>query len=338
VAPSEIAEVRGSAVPGATAGGPAPDRAYLDLLEGVSFQPIFIIGDHRSGTTLLYQLLSRTGAFNVLTAYHVIRYDEVLANHLNGRTAEAARELADYFAREGLADRVIDGVRVTPDLPEEYGFLFDGASRPQTTPATLPRLVELARKVRFTGIDAPVLLKNPWDVLQFAYLHQAFPAARFVFIHRHPLHVMTSQVQATRSLFRARNGYVALLSPWYRRLFERPLARWVTSLLGTSRFGIGPRIAGRHVTRVARYYTDHLRHLPTDRYVEIRYEDLCRDADATLGRVLDFLEVQARTPFSARDLVQPRPSRVSQEIRDAYEKIRAALASYCLIQGYDRDQ
>ena len=323
--------------PASTTGG-APDAPYLDSLRDVAFDPVFIIGDHRSGTTLLYQLLSRTGAFNVLTAYHVIRYDHVLSDHALGRAEAAAGELAAFFAREGLADRIIDGVKVTPDLPEEYGFVIDPSSQPQAKPSTLPRLVELARKLRTTGIDAPVLLKNPWDVMTFAYLAEAFPTARFIFIHRHPLNVMTSQLEATRSLFRARNGYVALLSSWYRWLFEHPVTLRLTRLMSTPAFGIGARITARHVARVAAYYMAHLKRLPEERYIQIRYEDLCADADAVLAGILRFLDVGARTPFDARALVKPRPSRVSDEVRRAYKKVAPQLAAYRMVQGYDSDQ
>jgi hypothetical protein len=326
----------GSSVPSASTN---PDVPYLDRLRGVTFDPVFIIGDHRSGTTLLYQLLSKTGAFNVLTAYHVVCYDRILSDHAYGRTAAAQADLAARFTREGLADRVIDGVRVSPDLPEEYGFVIDGASgRPQTTPATLPRLEELARKIRFTGSDAPVLLKSPWDVLRFGYLHEALPRARFVFIHRHPLNVMNSQLEATRSLFGARNGYVAMLSPWYRQLFERPLALRLTGVLSARAFGIGARVTGRHVTRVTTYYLTHLKQLPEDRFVEIRYEDLCTDADATLGRILDFLALAPRTPFSAREIVKPRAPRVLPEILKEFRRIRGRLAGYAAVQGYDVNQ
>lgn len=30
------------------------DSQYLNLIENINFHPIFIMGDHRSGTTLLY--------------------------------------------------------------------------------------------------------------------------------------------------------------------------------------------------------------------------------------------------------------------------------------------
>ncbi|WP_410969796.1 hypothetical protein, partial [Salmonella sp. SAL4450] len=77
-------------------------------LEGLSFHPVFIMGDHRSGTTMLYQWLAATEAFTVVTAYHVIRYDQILSDHFNGRTDSSRRELAELFDRQGLTDRIID--------------------------------------------------------------------------------------------------------------------------------------------------------------------------------------------------------------------------------------
>lgn len=313
------------------------DRAYLHLLHDVAFRPVFIIGDHRSGTTLLYQLLSTTGAFNVLTAYQVIRYGEILANHVRGATERAQAELAALFAAEGLADRVIDGVRVTPGLPEEYGFAIAADSRPALSRTSLPRLVELCRKLRYLGDDKPVLLKNPWDVLQFAFLKEAFAGAKFLFIHRHPLHVMNSQLQATRSLFAARNGYVAMLSPWYASLFERPLALAVTRAMAARTLDIGARVTGRHVVKVTRYYLKHVNDLPREDYIELRYEDLCADPDRTLASVLGFLQLDAGAAPSLREHVRPRAAPVLPEVQRQYRRIRNRLARYCSIQGYGMD-
>ena len=52
---------------------PSLDQPYLDQLTQTDLQPIFILGDHRSGTTLLYQTLASTHCFNVVKAYHVIK-------------------------------------------------------------------------------------------------------------------------------------------------------------------------------------------------------------------------------------------------------------------------
>ncbi len=40
------------------------DDEYIKLVEDASFEPIFIMGLHRSGTSILYKMLGETGNFN----------------------------------------------------------------------------------------------------------------------------------------------------------------------------------------------------------------------------------------------------------------------------------
>jgi hypothetical protein len=314
---------------------PHPDYQHVSLLRGVTFDPVFIIGDHRSGTTVLYQLLSLTQAFNVVTAYHVIRYNEILSNHVAGRTQQAQQDLAAQFARLGLNDRGIDGVRVTPDLPEEYGFVIDRSSRPRLRAETRAALIELGRKLRLIGGDRPLLLKNPWDVLGFAYVKEAFPQAKFIFVHRHPLKVMNSQLSAVRSLMGARNPYVSLIFPWYRELFDRPAALRVTRMTNSARFGIGARIVGRHVAKVADYYVRNVGALPARDRVEVRYEDLCARPDETIRRILTFLDLRAAELPATDGLIRQRSNPVLPEVEHRYRAIRASFADYCSAHKYE---
>ena len=315
----------------------AADLEHAHRFQGLSFDPVFIVGDHRSGTTVLYQLLASTRAFSVVTAYHVICYDRIVADHLFKQAGAARQRLAALFARLGVGNRVIDGVPVSPDLPEEYGFIIDRSSRPRLRPGTLPAFVELCQKLRFTGGGEPILLKNPWDVLRFAYLKRSFPGARFIFLHRHPRNVMSSQLAAMRSLFTHRNPYVAALSPWYRDVFEKPAVLRFTRMINSSRFGIGARVVGRHVTKVVRYYRENVPDLPRRDYIELRYEDLCAQPDETLQRLMAFLNVHAVRDVKARERVRPRPDHVLPEVARRYRKIRSSLADYCETQRYTLD-
>src|SRR4051812_45814322 len=106
---------------------PVPDESYLKLLQPVDFEPIFIMGDHRSGTTLLYKALVATRCFNFVSAYHVIKYDEILLNYVNKTEERVRQEFEEFLKSLGMKDRVIDNVEVTPDLPEEYGFILKNA-------------------------------------------------------------------------------------------------------------------------------------------------------------------------------------------------------------------
>jgi LPS sulfotransferase NodH len=52
---------------------------------GTAPGPIFIMGNHRSGTTWLHLLLAETGCFAYVTAFHVIA-----SSTLNGEPTDVA--------------------------------------------------------------------------------------------------------------------------------------------------------------------------------------------------------------------------------------------------------
>ncbi len=314
-----------------------PDQKHLDRILNITFHPVFIVGDHRSGTTLLYQLLADTGCFHVVTAYHVIEYDEILNNHLNGSQDRAKSELAERFIRLGLTDRIIDGVRVTPDLPEEYGFIIDPENnRPQLTPATLPRFVEMCRKIEFAAGDSkPLLLKNPWDVLRFREIHESFPEARFIFIHRHPEAIINSQVRAIRSSLEKKNDYIALIAPWYRKLFRQPLRLAVAKILFSSKWPFWKRMTPRHICKVADYYLANIGAVPKAKYISVRYEDLCTDPDEAIGGILRFLEVEPKSVASYRDFIEPRAPKILPEVQENFRTIRSRLAPFLRHHRYE---
>lgn len=311
-----------------------PDARYIHTLDNVDFRPLFIMGDHRSGTTVLYRLLDATRCFNVVTAYHIIGYGELLASYFDHSQDLARQQLSERFARLGVADRMIDGVRVTPDLPEEYGFLLSATYRAQITPTTLPRFVELCKKVQLvSGTDRPLLLKNPWDYfLNFMYVKAAFPQARFIFLHRDPIHVINSQIRAIRSSMQKKNAYLALLSAWYAQTFERPAWRLATRMLFSPRLGL--RIATRHVTRATDYVLQHTGSLPPEDYISIRYEDLCEMPEATVASILSFLGLSLPGPDVSGSLIDRRPLSLLPEVERQAAAIREQLRPYSLRYQY----
>ena len=48
------------------------DDGYAHLLRDLTFDPVFIIGDHRSGTTVLYQLLASVHPSPVVALNHAV--------------------------------------------------------------------------------------------------------------------------------------------------------------------------------------------------------------------------------------------------------------------------
>jgi hypothetical protein len=239
------------------------------------------------------------------------------------------------FSELGLKNRVIDNVPVTPDAPVEYGFLLR-ARRALITAERLPRFLEICRKVQFVSDPAkPLILKNPWDVLSFLEIHSRFPEARFVFIHRHPLFVMNSQLQAIRSMLQSRNGFAAMIAPWYARLFNNPLQLFAVRALASPRLGLWERLVGVHTIRMARYFMRHIDAVPSAQYVSIRYEDLCRQPDAAMNKIMDFLQANPKGARSYQDSIEPRPPKIMPEVKKRYDQIRQQLVPYLKHHGYD---
>ena len=122
------------------------DAQYRDLLTDVTFRPVFVMGDHRSGTTILYKILGATGCFNIVTVYDIARFNRLLYDHVNHSTTESKEELNNYLRQRGMQDRVFDRVSVDADTPEEYGFILrNGGSRPQLREDNVADLVALCQ-------------------------------------------------------------------------------------------------------------------------------------------------------------------------------------------------
>jgi hypothetical protein len=317
-----------------------PDAPYLGRLNEVEFRPVFIMGSARSGTTILYRLLTMTGRFNYVSAYHLLKYDELLANHDRGTTEAAKEDLRQLFRRLEIGGARFDGVEVHPDFPEEYGFALSEGSRLQLSARTLPRFLELCRKVQAVADrDRPLLLKNPWDSRSFLFIKEALPGSRFIFIHRNPADVVRSLLEGMRSLLRARNPYHALLARFYDRLMDSPWRVRMTRLLFTERFGLGTKVVAWQVARTARYFLDNVRRLPEGDHLSVRYEDLCRDPAAVVNRVLRFLGEPENHDVPYREFIRERarPRAGTADGDPGRVLRRLQMGPYLAYCGYDAE-
>lgn len=314
------------------------DKPYLDLLPKVDFSPIFIMGDHRSGTTLLYKTLVATRHFNCVKAYHIIKYNEILANHINQTENQAIQELEELFKSLEISDRAIDQVMVTPDLPEEYGFILKNIAGDESyiTPQNLPVFEQLCRKIQF--ISEPeklLLLKNPWDFPQFMYVKSVVPTAKFIFIHRHPIHVINSKLKAARTLFFSWNSYTALIAQGYVQIFKNPVQRYFYQLLYSSYFDFGLCRVTKQSIKSTSYFLENIESLPNKDYLCVRYEDLCQAPEAIIQKILGFLDLEARSTLDYHKLVKSPSIELLPEVQRQYEQIRHKLQAYFVYHGYD---
>src|SRR5262252_9967796 len=93
---------------------PVLDAPYLDRLTELPSELLFIMGCHRSGTSMLYHLLAYTGQLDYVSSYDVIKYDELLYNRITGREAKVKADLQQVLQQE--ATRGLDDLPIGTDL------------------------------------------------------------------------------------------------------------------------------------------------------------------------------------------------------------------------------
>lgn len=311
---------------------PLLDRPYLERLGPPPSQLIFIMGCHRSGTSMLYHLLSYTGQLDYVSAYDIIKYDELLYNRVTGREDAVKAELQGILQRE--ATRGLDDLPVGTDFPEEYRFLmhhnpekvvFNVKKRleelffsPHLTPRTLDEFVRMCRKKRFLADeDRPLVLKNPADYyFNFWSVHEMLPQAKFIFIHRHPLPMFNSYLHGFPGLLKQRSNYAALLDKRYDALFGRlPFRRQM--FLAVLRSNMMSRLLLKRLVESFQYYMSHVSRLPAEQYVSVRYEDVCADPAGTISRIGDRLGVKLE-PRIPTNFVAPRNLRIDERVKRQY--------------------
>ena len=171
--------------------------------------PVFIVGHWRSGTTHLYNVLSRSPALagcrrSPRTAVG-LPWDHRPDPHDPGR----------HLPR----DRLIDNIPVTPDSPQEdelplalmstvsyyhglffpsrfehhflRGIFFDGCTAEEIADWR-DTFSYFLRKVALIQPGRPLLLKNPVHSARIPMLRAMWPDARFIHIHRNPYVVYPS--------------------------------------------------------------------------------------------------------------------------------------------------
>jgi Sulfotransferase family len=240
------------------------------------FGRLFIVGHHRSGTTALLSHLARTGHFRYFTAETIARQVAAGSSDPGGTSPLAS-------ACEAQQTRMIDDVGVTPDLPEEYGFLLPGR---RLTRHTIRTLEHACAALGTTG--RTLLLKNPWDTARLSFIARACPDAGFLILHRDPCDVVNSQFNALKLLlFGPLSRYHACLDPKYLRLWRR-----MGNFAGLAQSRTGRVLAFLILTvrlKMQQAALDRaLRQIDRGRYVTLTYEDWRRNPQTVVKRALAF--------------------------------------------------
>ncbi|MEM0466314.1 MAG: sulfotransferase [Candidatus Thermoplasmatota archaeon] len=310
------------------------DTPYLHLIEGISFQPIFILGLHRSGTSILYKMLAETGCFNTVSTYHILRFDELLSDKITHRQEAERLKLQQLFQDLGITTRKIDHLQITPDFAQEYVYLLTKkSSANKITNKNYVFFDLLCKKIQYISENTkPILVKNPYDFGNFMVLKNLYPSARFIFIHREPVKVIDSTLRAWHTLLSEKNPYTVLFSRQYEKIFENPLYHSLLCWYYSSNIPFGFLGIVHQAKKMTSYYLKHVRYLHQHCYISLRYEDLCLHPNECIRSIMDFLGLPMTVDVHKE--IKPREQKLLPIVQQYTPYIKKVLYSYRKYNNY----
>ena len=252
--------------------------------------PLFILGHWRSGTTHLYNIMSKADFGFVPPIATGLPWDFIVMGRLFGPLLE--RALPEH--------RYIDNIPVLPDSPQEdeialanmtplsfyhalyfpknfdhlfqQGIFFKGCS-PQQIEGWQHAFVMLMEKL-YLHQNKRMLIKNPVYTARLSMLRTMMPEAQYIHINRNPYDIFVSM----------RNFYKKLFTQFALQPYEH--------------VNIDKVIFETYTTMMTRLRKDAAG-LSESRFIELRYEDLEVDPIGQIEmiyRQLDIADIETARP------------------------------------------
>jgi hypothetical protein len=295
--------------------------------------PVFIIGFWRSGTTFLHNLLCRDPNHAFVSTYQSIFPNHCLVNSI------WVKKLAELIAPD---KRPVDNVKLDMNYPQEeevalgnmqalsfYNFFyfpsrfenykstalyFDGIDKKTFKKWEDAYLLTMKKAMILTG-GKRFVSKNPPNTFRIAPLLKLFPNARFIYIYRNPINVLSSYVLFMSEVI---NGV------GFQNLQQLNFER--------QSFGLFKET-------IEKYETDkHL--IPSSNLIEIKYENFKKNPVDTIGEIYQ--------KFQMPDFEKLRPTLINYSTSQRSQKsgghfvpdhltefVRTELKDYMEEKGYE---
>ena len=272
---------------------PPTAPAVRKLGDPVFDRPVFIVSSPRSGSSLLFETLSRSP--DLMTV---------------GGESHALMEAVPGIspASRGWDSNRLDAVDVTAAIAVQLRQSFHAGLRDRSGAARPPGPIRM-------------LEKTPKNALRIPFLAQIFPEARFIYLHRDPRPTLSSMIEAWSSggfrTYPQLPGWTGLdwsllLTPGWRALIGAPLNRIVADQWATT----------------TRILLDDLTALPADRWRPIRYEAFIADPLGEISSLCRAMDLRWEQPLeSTLPLARHTVSKPSADKWRAHEAdIEAAVS------------
>lgn len=300
--------------------------------------PVFILGYYRSGTSYLHQCLTLDNRFGYQTNFQMVLPEVMLS------TEKFLSPAFDLFCRLFNIKDSVHRVPLSFKYPGEedtamttflstrgahWGYFFpkiiaeqfnnyvyfkDASNEKKETWANDYKI--LLKKISLANKGKRLVLKSPPNTARIKLLHTIFPDARFIFIHRNPYQVYSSN----------------------KRLWQIIQKEFALKDLG--QMDANSIILDAYSQTMECYLRDRTL-IPSDQLVELAYDDFVNDPVASLRSVYETLQLGSFEDYEPvlsafvhqqKNYTQLQHSLPPDEIKEVNEKLDALFRHW----NYDK--
>ncbi len=284
------------------------DDEHIKNIKNIEINPIFILGLPRSGTSILYKILTKTKCFNYINSYNIIYYDQLIHNQLNNKEDKKKKELNRYFEKIGIKERNTDKQKIHADFPEEYGYILN-TRRYEThiTKKNLDLFLEICKKIQYISKNSkPILLKNTSEFQNISYIKKVIPNAKFIFICRNPLKIINSSMNAIKILINEKNSYYEIIQPNYNKFFDN----FFILTIGRIFFNKIPIIGLNYILNIysnqTRQFKKGFKNIKRSDKIIVKYEDLCSNPKQEIEKIMNYFKIEKESNLNFESYIKKR--------------------------------
>jgi omega-hydroxy-beta-dihydromenaquinone-9 sulfotransferase len=249
-------------------------------------KPIFIVGCHRSGTTVLYETLAKHPDLVCWTnASAFVPHMPILANRILSTAKKSDTNGVERFMKDGLKISYFtpsEGIRIWEQFSPETG---DYCLDETTNNPRMEQYIKLMIRKHLKHMGGSRFLnKNPDNSVRIRYLNKLFPDALFI-------HILRDGRAVCNSLLKFRQSAAEFFGPEHRH---------ATSGVKVKAWGDIQRYwredplyaAGLVWKEVIETLERDREFIDANRYLELRYEDFVLNPIEYLRKLTDFCQLR----------------------------------------------
>jgi hypothetical protein len=188
---------------------------------------------------------------------------------------------------------------------------------------------ELCKKLNFCSKNSkPILVKNPYDFSNFLLIKKLYPDARFVFIHRQPLKVLSSHIKAVQLIFSNKNWYTSKIFHLYNVIYNNLLLLFLTRSVYDKLPIFGMMYLLFQMKYSTKYYMNNIKFLERKDFIEISYKSLCNNANENINSILKFLNLPFNSDIDFQTGIKMRDLKLHPIVHKFQKLIKIGLKDY----------